>query len=183
MADSEGRDVTNQTDGPEEQPDPEAAAAEIAAAEEQLREAYERAGLGPGGRPPLTRWQQAVQNLKVSDDDREQRRTRAVDRAAKRVEFEKAMAEYKAGKADRQAAKPAGSTVRAPISQVGDRSSGVLACPKCGGAQFKAKRRGLAKGAAWAAAPITLGLTAAAMAAIPKTRVQCVTCKTEYLRG
>lgn len=76
-----------------------------------------------------------------------------------------------------------GGTVRANISSVGDRSSGILACPKCGGTGFKAKRRGAAKGAAWLMAPVTLGLTAAAMAVTPKTRVQCVTCKTEYLRG
>ena len=75
-----------------------------------------------------------------------------------------------------------GGTVRANLSAVGDRDSGVLACPKCGGAQFRAKRRGLVKGAAWVAAPVTGALSLAALAA-PKSRVQCVTCKTEYFRG
>ena len=82
----------------------------------------------------------------------------------------------------RQLAKPIGGTVKAEISAVGDRSSGFLACPKCGGAQFRIKRRGLVKGAAWIAAPLTGALSLAALAA-PKSRVQCVTCKTEYLRG
>lgn len=75
-----------------------------------------------------------------------------------------------------------GGIVKSPISQAGDRTSGVLACPKCGGAQFKAKRRGKHKAMAWVAAPISLGLSAVVVAAAPKSRVQCVTCKTEYLR-
>lgn len=90
----------------------------------------------------------------------------------------------KQGQKDRnEMRKPIGSTVKAPISSVGDKSSGVLACPKCGGAQFKAKRRGVVKGAAWVAAPLSLGLSAVVVAAAPKSRVRCETCKTEYLRG
>lgn len=62
------------------------------------------------------------------------------------------------------------------ISDVGDRSSGVLTCPKCGGAQFKAKRSRGAK--------IALGATVGVGALLAKkTRVKCETCGTEYLRG
>lgn len=87
-----------------------------------------------------------------------------------------------AGRTSRQMSKAPGGTVRTNLSEVGDRSSGVLACPKCGGAQFRIKRRGLVKGAAWLAVPLTGAASLAALAA-PKSRVQCVTCKTEYLRG
>lgn len=55
------------------------------------------------------------------------------------------------------------------ISKVGDRSSGVLACPKCGGTGFKAKRSLMGK--------VALGVLA------PKTRVKCTTCGKEYDRG
>lgn len=55
------------------------------------------------------------------------------------------------------------------ISEVGEQSAAGLACPKCGGAQFKAKRSAAGKFAG--------GLLA------PKSRVKCVTCGTEYRRG
>lgn len=62
------------------------------------------------------------------------------------------------------------------ISEVGDRSTGVLACPVCGGTQFKAKRSAEAK--------IGLGITLGFGALLaPKTRVKCETCGTEYRRG
>jgi len=62
------------------------------------------------------------------------------------------------------------------LSQVGDRSSGILACPVCGGMSFKAKRS--------AGAKVGLGLTLGLGALLaPKTRVRCETCGTEYLRG
>lgn len=49
-------------------------------------------------------------------------------------------------------------------------------CPKCGSAAFKAKRSRGAKVAGVA----TLGVGALAA---PKSRVQCIGCKTEYTRG
>jgi O-antigen ligase len=55
------------------------------------------------------------------------------------------------------------------ISKVGVRGAAGLGCPKCGGAQFKAKRSGVGK--------VGLGLLA------PKTRVRCVTCGTQFVRG
>lgn len=75
-------------------------------------------------------------------------------------------------KRERKRNDPAGKK----ISEVGDRSDAGLACPKCGGTQFKAKRRGAAKLATGA----TLGVGALL---VPKTRVKCVTCGTEYVRG
>lgn len=55
------------------------------------------------------------------------------------------------------------------LSVAGDRTTGVLACPKCGGTSFKAKRSAKGK--------LGFGLLA------PKSRVRCETCGTEYLRG
>lgn len=65
---------------------------------------------------------------------------------------------------------------RGRLSEVGERTAAGLACPKCGGTQFKAKRSagGKALGA-------PLGGVGAMLA--PKTRVKCVTCGTEYRRG
>ena len=68
-----------------------------------------------------------------------------------------------------------GDRVRVAISEVGQRSAAGLACPKCGGTAFKAKR---SKGAKLLAAPLAI-----VIAVMPKTRVKCVTCGTEYLRG
>ena len=79
-------------------------------------------------------------------------------------------------KAERRlAAASPGDRVRAEISQVGDRTPAGLACPKCGGTNFKAKR---SRGAKILLAPIPI-----AIAAAPKSRVKCVTCGTEYQRG
>jgi hypothetical protein len=55
------------------------------------------------------------------------------------------------------------------ISQVGVKSAGGLACPKCGGTNFTAKRS--------AGGKVGFGLLAA------KTRVKCVTCGAQYTRG
>lgn len=62
------------------------------------------------------------------------------------------------------------------ISDVGDRSSGVLACPKCGGTQFKAKRS--AKSKALLIPTVGVGALLA-----PKSKVRCETCGSEYVRG
>jgi hypothetical protein len=62
------------------------------------------------------------------------------------------------------------------LSEVGDTSSGVLTCPRCGGAGFQAKRSRGAK--------LALGVTVGVGALLaPKTRVKCTTCGTEYRRG
>jgi len=88
----------------------------------------------------------------------------------------KALAEKNERDKNRLTTKPSSMGHRTKLSNVGDTSSGTLACPKCKGTQFKAKRRGSAKvvGAA------TFGVGALL---VPKTRVKCVTCGTEYLRG
>lgn len=79
-------------------------------------------------------------------------------------------------------AKP-GRKVDAPISKVADRSSGTLACPKCGGTQFKAKRSTKSRAGIVAGSAVTLGVGLVAAAATKQTRVKCVTCGTEYQRG
>lgn len=61
------------------------------------------------------------------------------------------------------------NTKHQPISQVGHHPGGVLACPKCGGTGFKAKRS--------VAGKVAIGLLA------PKTQVRCTTCGTTYKRG
>lgn len=71
--------------------------------------------------------------------------------------------------------------IKAPISQVGDRSGGTLACPKCGGTNFKAKRSGKAKIASIGAAPLTGGASLAGLA--KASQVKCVTCGTYFKRG
>jgi hypothetical protein len=69
------------------------------------------------------------------------------------------------------------------ISDVADRGIGVLACPVCGGAQFKARRSKKAR-AGVTAATVTLPiLGAAAFAGTRRTRVECTTCGTVYRRG
>jgi hypothetical protein len=55
------------------------------------------------------------------------------------------------------------------ISRVGQHTEGGLACPRCGGTQFKAKRSVKGKVAA--------GLLA------PKSQVRCVTCGAVFKRG
>jgi uncharacterized protein (DUF983 family) len=55
------------------------------------------------------------------------------------------------------------------ISKVGNTEGGALACPKCGGTSFKAKRSAKGK--------LAGGFLA------PKTRVKCETCGEQYKRG
>lgn len=63
-----------------------------------------------------------------------------------------------------------------PLSEVGVRTDAGLACPKCGGIQFQAKRSGAHRLAGWAiAGPLALLATGG--------QVRCVTCATVYLRG
>lgn len=70
-----------------------------------------------------------------------------------------------------------------PISQVANRGAGVLACPVCGGGQFKARRSKAGRGLV-AAATITTGIGGVAAAAVTKQKqVQCVTCGTKYKRS
>lgn len=78
-------------------------------------------------------------------------------------------------KTARQMAAPPGNRVRKAISEVGDQTAGGLACPKCGGTQFKAKRSRLAK-------TVTV-VSIVGVVAMPKRWVKCVTCGTEYQRG
>jgi hypothetical protein len=76
-------------------------------------------------------------------------------------------ADKKAQKLSSQLGK--GGRVNAAISQVGAAGAAGLACPRCGGTAFKAKRS--------AGGKVAGGLLA------PKTRVKCITCATEYRRG
>ena len=73
-----------------------------------------------------------------------------------------------------------------PISQVGKPAAGGagLACPVCGGAQFKARRSKAARVGIAGATLTTGGLAGLGAAAVTKQKkVQCVTCGTIYQRG
>jgi ssDNA-binding Zn-finger/Zn-ribbon topoisomerase 1 len=66
---------------------------------------------------------------------------------------------------------------RQKISEAGARTeTGQLVCPKCGGAQFTAKRSKKGK---------VIGFTTLGVAGLvaPKSQVKCVTCGTMYKRG
>jgi ribosomal protein S27AE len=65
---------------------------------------------------------------------------------------------------------------RRELTEVADRSSGQLACPKCGGTQFHARRSNTKRliGAA------TVG---AASLLTSRSQVQCVTCGAKFKRG
>lgn len=94
------------------------------------------------------------------------------DRAKeRRAERAKRMA---AAQADRAKAGTIGS--RRPISQVGDRTAGGLACPRCGGSQFTAKRSNTGK---------VIGFTTLGVGGLiaPKSQVKCVTCGAMFKRG
>jgi hypothetical protein len=72
------------------------------------------------------------------------------------------------------------------LSKVGDTSTGVLACPKCKGTSFKAKRSLGAKLTLGTAGVVALGVApigAAAAGLAEETRVKCTICGTEYKRG
>lgn len=82
--------------------------------------------------------------------------------------------------------KPQVKTSKQKLSEVGDTSAGILACPKCKGTSFKAKRSLGAKLVLGTAGVVTLGVAPVGVAAAglaKKTRVKCTTCGTEYKRG
>ena len=62
------------------------------------------------------------------------------------------------------------------ISKAGKQTDAGIACPKCGGTQFKAKRSATAK----TLGVVTFGVGAALA---PKSQVKCVTCGKKYFRG
>lgn len=62
------------------------------------------------------------------------------------------------------------------ISKAGNKTDAGLACPKCGGTSFKAKRSMTAK----TVGVVTFGVGAALA---PKSRVKCETCGKVFLRG
>ena len=75
---------------------------------------------------------------------------------------------------DTQRAAPRG---RQKISEAGAHTeSGQLVCPKCGGAQFKAKRSKKGK---------VIGITTLGVGGViaPKSQVKCETCGTMFKRG
>lgn len=65
---------------------------------------------------------------------------------------------------------------REELSAVGERTDYGLACPKCGGTQFTAKRSVKGK-------VIGIGTIGVAGLIAPKSQVKCVTCGTMYKRG
>jgi hypothetical protein len=87
-------------------------------------------------------------------------------------------------KTTKQLSRKPGGKVDAPISVVGDQSHLGLACPKCGGSQFKAKRSGKARAGIAVTTVVTGGIGGVAAAGVTRqTKVKCVTCGTEYQRG
>lgn len=65
---------------------------------------------------------------------------------------------------------------RKKISRAGQTAGGTLACPKCGGASFKAKRSLPSK-------IITVCTFGLATLIVPKRWVKCQTCGATYKRG
>lgn len=65
---------------------------------------------------------------------------------------------------------------RRKISQAGHQPDGTLACPKCGGASFKAKRSAASK-------LITIPTVGIGAAVVPKRWVKCQTCGATFKRG
>ena len=65
---------------------------------------------------------------------------------------------------------------RKKISKAGNNNGDGIACPKCGGTQFTAKRSMKAK---------TLGVATVGVGAAvaPKSQVKCVTCGKMFKRG
>lgn len=102
----------------------------------------------------------------------------------KRMQLRDQAAERKAAKTSEAISRRRPATVRQPISQVGTPSTGGgLACPKCGGTQFKARRSKGARAGIGVVSVASLGLGAASLAVKKKNRVQCVTCGNIYQRG
>ena len=92
----------------------------------------------------------------------------------------------KADQARRELASKPGGKVHAPLSEVGSRSpdGSGLACPKCGGMQFRARRSGAARAGIVGTTVATGGIGGIVAAGVTKQkRVTCVTCGTVYLRG
>lgn len=71
------------------------------------------------------------------------------------------------------------------ISEVGRvEGQAGLACPKCGGGQFKARRSTAARVGVATTTVATGGLAGLGAAAVTKQKqVQCVTCGAKYMRG
>lgn len=76
----------------------------------------------------------------------------------------------------RKPKKQVSSGGRPKLSQVGRLTAGGLACPKCGGTQFTAKRSATGKVIGFS----TLGVGGLIA---PKSMVKCVTCGTMFKRG
>ncbi len=92
--------------------------------------------------------------------------------------------EKKQAEIDEELRQKPGGKVHAPISEVARRDASGIACPKCGGTQFKARRTGAARAGITGAAVLTAGLGGLAGAAATKQkRVTCVTCGTRHMRG
>ena len=94
--------------------------------------------------------------------------------------------EKKKAKLRRELDSKPGGKVHAPLSEVGSKSpDGTgLACPKCGGAQFKARRSGAARAGIVGTTIATGGVGGiVAAGATKQKRVTCVTCGTVYVRG
>jgi len=73
------------------------------------------------------------------------------------------------------------STRSQSISDIGTVSDAGLACPNCGGTQFKVKRSGKAK---WGTAAGVVAVGPLALLGLAKaSQVKCVTCGTIYKRG
>lgn len=62
------------------------------------------------------------------------------------------------------------------LSKAGDRTTGILACPRCGGTTFKARRSRETK----LIGILTLGI---GTLLLPKRRVRCESCGKTFRRG
>jgi hypothetical protein len=72
-----------------------------------------------------------------------------------------------------------------PISQIGIRTGGGLACPRCGGTNFKARRSTKGRAGIVGATLLTGGLlgTAAGAGLTKQAWVTCITCGSLFGRG
>ncbi len=130
-------------------------------------------------------WRRRTPQLRMKREAEAQRRKWNSERERKSNEKRANLREGEKARHRKNAAKQqlaAGDRkIDALISEIGDKSSGVLACPRCGGNQFKTKRSGAVKGAAVVG---TLALGPLGLAALAKaSEVKCVTCGTSYKRG
>ncbi|MBV9293385.1 MAG: hypothetical protein JO222_13130 [Frankiales bacterium] len=83
--------------------------------------------------------------------------------------------QHAAERRERRASRPR-ATRSTPISSAGKVDGGGLACPRCGGTQFKARRSTKAR-----AGIVMTGAVGAV--ATRQTQVTCVTCGTRWKRG